>query len=43
MIKLICSTIGITIIACLNTEISADTRILAIAILMCGYIACKDD
>ena len=42
MIKLVCSFIGLTIVECLNPEISADTRILAMAILMCGYIACKD-
>lgn len=43
MIKFIGSVIGLTIIeCCFKPEISADTRILAIAILMCGYIACKD-
>ena len=42
MIKFVCCTIGLAIIEYLNPEISADTRILAMAILMCGYIACKD-
>lgn len=42
MIKFIFCTIGLAIIECFKPGISMDTRILAIAILMCGYIACKD-
>ena len=34
--------IAVSIIAHFNSEISADTRVLSIAILMCGYIiACE--
>lgn len=42
MIKFVACTIGLALIEYFKPGISADTRILAIAILMCGYIACKD-
>lgn len=41
-IKFVCGVIGISIIGCVRPGISADAMILAYAILMCGYIACKD-
>lgn len=41
-IRFVCCVIGISIIGCLRPGISADTMILAFAILMCGYIASKD-
>lgn len=43
-LKFVCCSIGLVIIEneCFKLGISADTRILAIAILMCGYIAYKD-
>lgn len=42
MIKYVCCVIGIAIIEYMKPGISDDTRVLAMAILMCGYIACKD-
>lgn len=42
MIKFVCCVIGLAIIESFKPGISVDTRILATAILMCGYIACKD-
>lgn len=42
MTKFVCCVIGLAIIEHFKPEISADARIFAIAILMCGYIACKD-
>ena len=42
-LKFVCCSIGLVIIENeFKLGISADTRFLAIAILMCGYIAYKD-
>jgi len=43
-IKYICCFIGLIIIEneLFKPGVSADTQVLAIAILMCGYIACNN-